>query len=666
MMLSRLRSNPPGVNENNSHSLSGRFMPRIARLAAFAVLSLGLFLARGAAAEPAPAQTIWRLTDYVAVDYAGAVADGKVLIDSEYAEQNEFVATIREKIGELPPTPAKEDLQRQSAVLVAAVAAKADPRQVANLAHMLGAALLAAYPVPLAPKTAPDLARGASLYRETCMGCHGATGGGDGPAAASLQTKPVAFADRTRARERSPFGLAQVIEQGLEGTAMPSFANLSADDRWALAFTIGNFAFTPGEAHEGETLWKDREDLRKLVPDLETLTQTSLSALSQKIGEKDALPLLAYLRANPGAVVPRNGASLALARDHIAAAVTAYEAGAFKPAEEEALAAYLDGFEPVEPLLKAHDAALMSEIEGAMGEFRSMIGKHAPLDEIKARQTAIAGMLDKAGIALSSDNASDAANFTGAFTILFREGLEALLIVVAMIAFLRKAERPEVLRYVHMGWTVALFAGFLTWVAATYLVSFSGASRELTEGAGSLLAAIVLLSVGIWMHGKAQAGAWQLYIEEKLSHALSQKSAWFLFVLSFVVVYREVFETILFYMALWAEGSHGAVIAGAGAGAVALVAIGWVMLRWSRELSIGKFFSWSSLLMALLAVVLVGKGVKGLQEAGLIDVRTLNSAPSFDLLGLFPTVQTVAGQGLMILALAAGFAWNRRTRNLTP
>lgn len=631
-------------------------MSRTARLAALALL----LLARGAFAEPAPAQTIWRLTDYVAVDYAGAVADGKILIDSEYAEQSEFAATIREKIGELPATPAKAELQRQSEGLVAAVAAKADPKQVADLAHKLGAALLVAYPVPLAPKTAPDLARGAALYRDTCLNCHGATGMGDGPAAAAMETKPVAFADRTRARERSPFGLAQVIEQGLEGTAMPSFANLSTDDRWALAFAIGNFAFTPEDVKAGEKLWKEREDLRKLFPNLQALTQTSLSALSQKVGEQDALPLLAYLRANPSAVVPQNGASLAIAREHIAAAVTAYEALAFKQAEDEALAAYLDGFEPIEPVLKAHDAALMTEAEGAMGEFRSMIGQRKPLEEIKARQIAIGGMLDRADAALSSDNASDAANFTGAFTILFREGLEALLIVVAMIAFLRKAERPEVLRYVHMGWIVALLIGFLTWVAATYLVSISGASRELTEGVGSMIAAIVLLSVGIWMHGKAQAGAWQLYIKEKLSHALSQKSAWFLFSLSFVVVYREVFETILFYMALWAQGSHGAVIAGAGAGAVALVGIGWVMLRWSRVLSIGKFFSWSSILMALLAVVLVGKGVKGLQEAGLIDVRTISSVPSFDLLGLFPTVQTVTGQVLMIVALVAGFAWNRR------
>ena len=156
--------------------------------------------------------------------------------------------------------------------------------------------------------------------------------------------------------------------------------------------------------------------------------------------------------------------------------------------------------------------------------------------------------------ALSPQEASIGSSFAGAFTILLREGLEALLIVVAMIAFLRKAERADVLPYVHGGWIAALAAGGMTWAAATYLISISGASRELTEGFGSLIAAVVLVSVGLWMHGKAQADAWQRYVHEKLSHALSRKSAWFLFLLAFVVVYREVFETVLFYAAMWSQG----------------------------------------------------------------------------------------------------------------
>src|SRR3546814_1230053 len=109
-----------------------------------------------------------------------------------------------------------------------------------------------------------------------------------------------------------------------------------------------------------------------------------------------------------------------------------------------------------------------------------------------------------------------------------------------MIAFQRKAGRSDVLPYVHAGWIGALAAGGVTWAVATYAIVVSGASRELTEVFGSIFAAVVLLSVGIWMHGKAQADQWQRYIREKLSRALSRQSAWFLFGLAFIVVYREI------------------------------------------------------------------------------------------------------------------------------
>src|SRR3546814_6084956 len=151
-----------------------------------------------------------------------------------------------------------------------------------------------------------------------------------------------------------------------------------------------------------------------------------------------------------------------------------------------------------------------------MGEFRASLQQGRPADEIATRIQVLDGLFDDAEAALSPDAASTASTFLGAFTILLREGLEALLIVVAMIAFLRKAERPEVLRYVHGGWIGALAAGALPWGIATYAIGISGASRELTEGFGSLFAAVVLLSVGIWMHGKAQADQWQRYIREKM------------------------------------------------------------------------------------------------------------------------------------------------------
>ncbi|MGC2086363.1 MAG: FTR1 family protein [Bradyrhizobium sp.] len=627
------------------------------RFAMFAALAVALIGA--AKAETSDVETSWRLLDYIAVDYGGSVAHGAVTSPSEYAEQNEFAATVAEKLAALPPKPERQALLSDVERLKRAIAGKAEPQQVSEIAHRLAAALLAAYPVPLAPSKAPDLARGAALYNQNCAACHGEAGDGHGPDAAKLDTPPIAFTDANRARQRSVFGLYQVITQGLDGTAMPSFKELPVDSRWALAFYAGQFAFADGAAAEGERLWKQDASLHGLLPDLKTLATTTPAALAARIGQDKADAIMAYLRRHPDALAQQDG-SLSLVRGKLQESVDAVRAGHRQRASELALSAYLDGFEPIEPALTASDRTLMERIEGLMGEYRAAVQSGESAEALSDRVQVLDGLLDDAQAALSPDATNSLSTLLGAATILLREGIEALLIVVAMIAFLRKADRMEVMPYVHAGWVGALVAGFLTWVVATWVIGISGASRELTEGFGSVFAAVVLLSVGIWMHGKAQADHWQRYIREKMSKALSGGSAWFLFVLAFVVVYREVFETILFYAALWHQGNGGPILVGALGACVGLAAIAWAMLRYSRRLPIGKFFTYSSWLMAVLTVVLAGKGISALQEAGIVGIAPLRAVPRLSLVGLFPTAQTVAAQIAMVAALALGFALNRR------
>ena len=640
-------------------------MPATLRFLFLLVLAL---LLGTAIPQPARAQELtpgaeiaWRLLDYIAVDYPGAVSGGRVISAAEYAEMREFSASVRTRIAALPAHEAQPRLLAASSVLISAVEARETPETVARQARSLADALLAAYPTPLAPQAIPDLPRGAALYAEQCAVCHGATGRGDGPGAAGLEPPPIAFTDRDRARERSLFGLYQVIGQGLDGTAMPGFAHLSAEDRWALAFYAGGFAYPEGTSRAGERAWRDDPELRAAVSDLEALTQVTPATLASRLGEPRANAVVAYLRSHPEALAVEGSDGLDLARRKLAESLAAYRAGDARKAEELALSAYLDGFEPVEPLLRARDGKLMARIEAAMGELRASLKRRAPADAVAGQVTALSGLFDEAGRALAPSEASALSTFLGAFTILLREGLEALLIVIAMIAFLRKAERRDVLPYVHGGWIAALAAGAATWAAATWLIAISGASRELTEGIGSLVSAVVLLSVGVWMHGKAQAGAWQAYIRDKLSAALSKRSAWFLFLLAFLVVYREVFETILFYAALWSQGTQIALLGGAAAAAVCLAVVAWGLLAFSKKLPISQFFAYSALLIAVLSVILAGKGVAGLQEAGVMDVHPLTYLPRVEILGLFPTWEGLAAQGLAAVIVVVGFLWADRS-----
>ena len=629
-------------------------------------LAVLLLFATGVACANPQVQTIWRLLDYVAVDYPEAVQDGAVVNQLEYDEMLEFSSTVRERLAQLPPHAATEELAAQARALESTIVSKGAPAQVEVQARTLGEALLQAYPVPRAPERAPDMAGIAALYQQQCASCHGATGAGDGPAGTGMDPPPIDFTDVARARERSVFALQQVIEQGLEGTAMASYAHLPEDRRWALAFYIGQFAFPQEGVARGEALWRERADVRASVPDLAAVVQVlpaGLAGLEQPLADD----ITAYLRRQPGEAAAvalagqGDGGALALARTRLQEGVDAYASGDAGLARDKVLSAYLDGVEPIEPLLGTRDGQLLLDVEAAMALVRAGIADGNDIAQVRAQAAEAGALLDRAEQVMADDDAAGAPTaFIGALTILLREGLEALLIVIAIVAFLRKAGRTEAMPYVHGGWIGALLAGAATWTAATYLVEISGASREITEGFAALFAAAVLVSVGIWMHGKSQADAWQRYIREKLSHALSKGSAWFLFLLAFVVVYREAFETVLFYAALWSQGHHPSIMAGAATAVVALAVIAWLMLRYSRKLPFGRFFAISAALVAVLAVVLAGKGVAALQEAGWLPMSLVNG-PRIDLLGIHPTLESLGIQLAVIAVLAVGFTWNART-----
>jgi high-affinity iron transporter len=183
----------------------------------------------------------------------------------------------------------------------------------------------------------------------------------------------------------------------------------------------------------------------------------------------------------------------------------------------------------------------------------------------------------------------------------------------------------------------------------------------MTEGFSAVFAAVVLLGVGMWMHQKSLAGRWQSYVKEKLSSALNRNSAFMLFLLSFVTVYREVFETVLFYAALWSDGNGAYMLAGLGCGIAVLAVIAFLLLRSTARLPIRQFFAFSSALVGVLAVVLIGKGVAALQKVGLLQVTPL-SMPRIDVLGVYPSVQTIAAQVAILLIIVASVTYNLRSQ----
>jgi high-affinity iron transporter len=614
--------------------------------------------AQAQAVDQQGAKQLWQLIDYVAVDYGGAVDHGAVVKASEYAEMLDFTDNASQQVAALPAHASKATVVAAVADLRAAVLRKADAADVKRAAQHANALLIAAYPIAVAPKALPDLARGASLYAAQCASCHGAKGGGDGALAAALDPKPIAFADPARAQSRSVMALYQVASQGVAGTSMASFASLPEADRWALAFYIGGLSYDAAARARGARLWQADPALRAHFPGLAAVTTLTEEAVAAQAGAATARDLVAYLRSDPAAAAGIGQiAGLGLARARLAESLAALHAGDRASATRLGLSAYLDGFEPIEPMVGARNKSLLAAVEAAMLGYRAAIadGKLAQADAVASE---LAQLFTLVEAELGAGKADPKTTFIGALTILLREGVEALLIVIGIVAFLRKAQRQDLLAHVHAGWIGALVAGGLTWLAATYLVTISGASREVSEGVGSVFAALVLLSVGLWMHQKSSAGRWQEYLGAKLTAAMTRRTAWSLFALSFIAVYREVFETVLFYSALAADGNGGALLGGFATAVVLLAAIAWMLLRSSARMPIGKFFSFTSGFVAVLAVILMGKGVAALQEAGWIGVTPV-SFPRIDLLGVLPTAETLATQALVVAILLAGAGYNR-------
>ena len=620
------------------------------------LLLLALLVPASLLADDKTPQTILNLLDYVAVEYPTFVRDGKVLNAGEYAEQLEFSGQVGELIGRLPDNPERAKWQQRAAELRSMIQDRRDGRQVVALARDIQRGLIAAYAIVVAPKQAPDLSAAAALYSTNCVACHGTEGNGKGPLAAGLDPSPSDFTDRGRAAERSVHGLFNTIGLGVEGTSMPAFPQLDAEQRWKLAFYVSQFSASAAQRAQGEAAWKageGRDQFGGLSP-LVMMTPAEAGALG---GNAEAI--LAYLRSRPTALqaAPASPIEFSIAMLH--QSLTAFRAGERERAYQLAVTAYLEGFELAEGSIDNVDRSLRTRTEQAMMTYRNAVKTGASAGQVETEYRAAVALLDEARTLTESHGISATANWVSSAVIILREGLEAILVIAAMAAFLIKSGRRDGMIWLHSGWIAALLLGALTWTVSSQIISISGAQREVTEGVTALLSSAVLLYVGFWLHSKSSAAKWSAFIKDKIGR--SHGSWWGVALVSFLAVYREAFETVLFYQALWmqsdAAGRTG-VLGGFASGVVGLAVLAWLIVRLSIRLPLSLFFGASSLFIAVMAVVFAGQGMAALQAAGRLPASPLD-LPSIPLLGIYPNVQGIALQLVLVALILGGYLYLR-------
>ena len=587
---------------------------------------------------PEGASQALHLIDYIGADYPPTVENGKVIDETEYREQLEFLAVLKGLLADLPQRPEREELLQGVNALQSAIEQRVDGTAVAHEARQLGAKLAVAYEVSQAPAITPDPTRGAPLYAQHCSVCHGETGAGDGPASVGMTPPPANLRDAQRLDRLSLYAIYNTLGLGVEGTDMPSFADqLDERQRWDLATYIAGLSADPSASKADKTY--NLADLARQTPN-EVLAAEGPEATATFRAQRAQPP---QVKRGPAQLLDYTSATLDKS-------LAAYRAGDREQAYDLSVAAYLEGFELVESSLDNVDANVRKNTEKALMAYRQSLQDGLPIEQVEQRLEAAKVLLKESAGLLGSDGLSWTLSYISGLLILLREGLEAILVLAAILAFLRNTGQQSAVRSVNVGWGLALVAGLATWALAAFVIDVSGAQRELLEGCTALFASVMVLWLGVWMHDRRHAAAWQDYIKSSL---VSGGGRFGFAILAFFSVYRELFEVILFYETLWLQAGpagHNAVLAGGATALVLLMGLAWIILRGSAKLPLALFFSINAALLCALSVVFAGHGVKALQEAGIFGTRPV-AFFDFDWLGIHADAYSLSAQAVAILAI---------------
>jgi len=344
-------------------------------------------------------------------------------------------------------------------------------------------------------------------------------------------------------------------------------------------------------------------------------------------------------------------------RDSLEETLAHYSNGNYDSAYATARSAYLDSYEFVEKPLRQIDPDFTLEVEYQFAQLRNLINDRADYDEVQKIIIDIRRNLDESERVVSgTGELAPTIAFTSSFAVIFREGLESVLILGAIVTYLEASRNTQFKKYIYHGILAALGATAVTWVVASYIIDISGANRELVEAIAALSATAVLFYVSFWVLNKIEHKKWMEFVKAKVWQATTTGSAMVFVMLSFFTVYREGFETVLFYQAMSSFAKYMEVYVGLGfvIGIGSLLVLYYFMKKLGKKLPLRALFGLTMGVGAYLSIAFLGNAIRELQ---IIDVLPYTSMigiiPRLDInmaamTGIYPTLETLVGQIILL------------------
>jgi len=350
-----------------------------------------------------------------------------------------------------------------------------------------------------------------------------------------------------------------------------------------------------------------------------------------------------------------------------------YKEGDYQSAYSTARTAYLDSYEHVEIPLRAIDPNFTLEAEIQFAELRNLINNRADYDKVQEATVAIKRSLDESERLVTGTGAlAPTIAFSSSFALIFREGLESVLILGAILTYLEASRNTKFKPYVYYGVVAAIAATAVTWFIASYVIEISGANRELIEAIAALSATAVLFYVSFWILNKIETKKWMEFVKAKVWQASATGGFAVFVMLSFFTVYREGFETVLFYQAMFGFAKYMEVYVGLGfvVGIVVLFIVYYTMRKIGKRLPLKALFGLTMGVGAYLSIAFIGNAVRELQTLDIVPVTNMiGIIPRLDInlstmTGIHPTLETVIAQIILlgIYLVAASYVLVMRPR----